>query len=97
MEHFKFKKIFHLPWSRESVDPDDRILENTNNFVDKRVIVSIKFDGENTSVYNDYTHARSMDSGNYAKHSILYSKLKSYFLVFSIWNQNLKILLKTLT
>ncbi len=31
----------------------------------EKVIVSIKFDGENTSMYNDYIHARSRD---YAPH-----------------------------
>jgi len=71
-------------------------------------------DGENTTLYQDHIHARSINSGDhpsrswvknlhgqirhlipegmrvcgenlYAKHSIGYDNLDSYFLVFSIW------------
>jgi hypothetical protein len=82
----------------------------------RRVIVTEKMDGENTTMYNDHIHARSVDSTNhpsrnwvkniwgnicgdipegwrvcgenlYAKHSISYHELPSYFMGFSIWNE----------
>jgi hypothetical protein len=86
-------------------------------FKGKEIICSIKMDGENTNMYSDYIHARSIDSkyhssrtwvknfyfkirhkipegwricgeNMYAKHSIHYRHLKSYFLLFSIWDKD---------
>jgi hypothetical protein len=80
------------------------------------VVVSEKLDGENTNLYQDYFHARSLDSRHhpsrswvknlwqqikheipdgwricgenmYAKHSIQYNALPSYFLVFGIYDE----------
>ena len=74
-------------------------------------------DGENTNMYQDRIHARSIDSNDhpsrhwvkgtwgqikdeipdgwricgenlYAKHSIFYDDLDTYFMVFSIWDEN---------
>jgi hypothetical protein len=74
-------------------------------------------DGENTSMYSDHIHARSLDSRHhssrdwvkqfwaaradaippgwrvcgenvFAKHSIAYDNLRSYFLGFSVWNDH---------
>lgn len=110
----KYPRTFHLPWS-EGKTSDDKVLSNIDHFKDQYVIVTEKMDGENTTLYNDTLHARSIDSRNhpsrnwlklyhskiahnipigwricgenlYAKHSIHYNELKSYFLVFSIWN-----------
>lgn len=58
--YVKYPRTYHFPWS-QSVRDDDRIIESTKSFVDQRVIVSIKMDGENTSLYSDYYHARSID------------------------------------
>jgi len=81
------------------------------------VVVTIKMDGENTTIGRDYVHARSIDSGYhpsrawvkqaasqwqyklksnericgenlYAKHSIHYTNLESYFLGFSYWTDD---------
>jgi len=41
---------------------DDRIFVDFNNLEGKEVVVTEKMDGENTSIYNDGTHARSIDS-----------------------------------
>ena len=78
-------------------------------------VITEKRDGENTSMYQDYYHARSLDSNNhpsrnyvkgiwgsikhnipdgyrvcgenlYARHSIGYDELDSYFECFSIWD-----------
>lgn len=112
----KYPRTFHLPWSRSRTD-DDKILKNVDHFIDKEVIVTEKMDGENSNLYRDYIHARSLDSKDhpsrhwvkqyhntfkhnipdgwricgenlYAKHSLGYDTLPSYFLLFSIWNED---------
>lgn len=118
MDHYyKYPRIPHLQWSKGNT-PDDEIVSDTNHFNNREVVVTIKIDGENTSLYSDgHYHARSMDSNHhpsqswvkqmhakiawqfpegwrfcgenaYAKHTIHYNNLESYFFVFSIWNEN---------
>jgi hypothetical protein len=111
----KYPKTLHLPWS-DNLQNDDRLHHNIEFFKDKEIIATIKLDGENTNMYRDYIHARSINSVHhesrawikslhatikrdipegyricgenmYAKHSIHYQHLKSYFYVFSIWNE----------
>jgi hypothetical protein len=59
-KYVKYQRTYHLPWS--NLLKDDRILQDDSNFIGKRVIVSLKMDGENTTMYNDHIHARSIDS-----------------------------------
>lgn len=95
---------------------DDKVLSNLDHFIGREVVITEKMDGENTTLYPDYIHARSIDSKNhpsrdwikgmhseisykiplgwricgenlYAKHSIEYNELESYFYAFSVWNQ----------
>ena len=104
----------HLPWSPGATEDDVR-LSDVTNFHGKEVVVTEKMDGENTTMYSDHIHARSLDSAHhpsrtwvkafhagisvdipmgwrvcgenlFARHSIGYDSLPSYFLVFSIWN-----------
>jgi hypothetical protein len=111
----KYPRTHHVPWS-ENMNEDDRVMEDTGIFKNKRVIVTEKMDGENTTLYSDYIHARSVNSrphesqtwvkqfrsqighdipkgwricgeNLYAKHSIHYEDLPSYFMGFSIWNE----------
>ena len=113
-DKIKYPRTYHLPWS-PGATKDDRILNNTDIF--NNVIVTVKMDGENTTMYSNYIHARSIEDNPhpsrswiksfhasikhnipegwrvcgenlYAKHSINYNNLKSYFYVFSIWNAN---------
>jgi len=113
---FKYPRTPHFPWSPGATN-DDRILKDTSNFEGKSVVITEKMDGENTTLYQEDFHARSLEyayhvsqsyvkqlHGNikhdipvgwricgenlYAKHSIKYSDLVSYFQVFSIWNDN---------
>jgi len=110
----KYPRTHHLPWS-ECISDDDRIIKSLDEFLGKRVIVTKKKDGENTTLYPNYMHARSVDSRShpsrswvkqfhsqfcsdipeawrvcgenlYAKHSIHYVDLPSYFMGFSLWN-----------
>lgn len=57
----KYPRTHHLPWSPGMHD-DDRRLENLLAFEGQRVIVTRKMDGENTTLYADGLHARSLDS-----------------------------------
>lgn len=117
MNKYKYGRTPHLPYS-EGVGDDDRKLESDEHFYNmNQVVVTVKMDGENTTVYPDGTfHARSLDSIHrdyhswllrdiqnwsyklpegcrvcgeylYAKHSIRYDNLPSYFMCFSIWNE----------
>lgn len=59
--YVKYPRTNHLPWS-PGVNDDDRVMHDLSNFNGKRVIVSKKMDGENTSLYTSHSHARSIDS-----------------------------------
>lgn len=111
----KHPRIKHLPWSRGFTD-DDKVLPDCRFFTHRKVVVTVKYDGENTSLYRDYLHARSINETHhpsrgwiknlhaqisynipegwricgenlYAKHTIHYKHLPTYFLVHSIWNE----------
>lgn len=58
----KYPRTYHLPWSPGCTD-DDRVLQDISCFSDKRVVITEKLDGENSTLYADYLHARSLDSG----------------------------------
>ena len=112
----KYPRTYHFDFS-PGVSSDDKIISSLDSFEGQDVIVTMKMDGENSTIYNDYYHARSLDSGPhesrswlkqkqaeigylipsgwricgenlYAKHSIEYKDLKSYFYVFNIWNEH---------
>ena len=57
----KYPRTFHLPWS-PGVTDDDRVLDDPDAaFGESRVVVTEKMDGECTTMYRDYLHARSTD------------------------------------
>ncbi len=60
----KYPRTFHLPWSPGMHD-DDRAHTTTEQWHGKQVVVGIKMDGENTSMYQDHIHARSVNSGGH--------------------------------
>lgn len=61
---YKYPRTYHVPWS-ENLKNDDRMHHNMEGaFHTKAVIVTEKLDGENTTMYNDIIHARSIDSQN---------------------------------
>ncbi|GIO96930.1 2'-5' RNA ligase [Paenibacillus lautus] len=111
----KYPKTMHLPWSRGYTD-DDKILRSTDHFTGQEVVITEKMDGENTTMYPNFIHARSLDSKDhpsrhyvktlhggiqflipegyrlcgenvYAKHSLSYSALPAYYMLFSVWNE----------
>jgi len=62
--YVKYGRTFHLPWS-EGITSDDKIITDLSRFEGKYVVATEKMDGENTSLYTDYTHARSINSNNH--------------------------------
>lgn len=112
----KYPRTPHLPWSPGATSDDTWI--NPTCFENKQVVISEKMDGENTTLYYDTFHARSLDSRHhpsrswvknlhssikhnipenfkicgenlYATHSIKYEELDSFFLVFSVWENDI--------
>lgn len=110
---FKYPRTVHLPWSEGRGD-DDLVNSDLAPFAGREIVITEKMDGENTTLYHDGFHARSIDSRHhpsrdwlanfhsriahriptdvricgenvYAKHSIAYNDLPSYFLGFSVW------------
>lgn len=57
----KYPRTPHLPWSPGATS-DDRMLATVDHFVGQDVVVTAKMDGENTTLYRDHIHARSLDS-----------------------------------
>lgn len=115
-KYVKYARTLHFSWSHPA--SDDKILPNVSCFHGKEVVVSEKIDGENSTLYNDHYHARSLTSSHhpsrtwiknfhsqirhnipanlricgenvYAKHTIFYNELTTYFYVFSIWEDNI--------
>ena len=60
MKYKKYPRTFHLPFSKGSTS-DDKFLKDYSNFENKDIIVTLKMDGENTTMYNDHIHARSLE------------------------------------
>ncbi|GAA0394269.1 hypothetical protein Acor_66270 [Acrocarpospora corrugata] len=104
----------HLPWS-PGVHSDDIRARGLTGLAGREVVVTEKLDGENTTLYPDGLHARSLDSAHhpsrtwvkglhgriarsippgwricgenlFARHSIAYQDLDSWFYAFSVWN-----------
>lgn len=62
VKYVKYGRTFHLPFS-PGIHDDDKALKNCEQFEGEDVVISVKFDGENTSAYSDgHVHARSIDS-----------------------------------
>lgn len=118
MDYVKYPRTYHLNES-PGLQNDDRRAEDTS-VLEKalQLVITEKMDGENTTLYHDHLHARSLDSRHhpsrdwikafhgqikhdippeiricgenmYAKHSIAYDDLESYFLGFSAWDRRI--------
>ena len=68
-KYVKYPRTYHLPWS--NLLKDDRMLKSDECFRGKRVIVTLKMDGENTTMYNDFIHARSLNSGSHPTRNLI--------------------------
>ncbi|MFF2147596.1 RNA ligase family protein [Kitasatospora sp. NPDC058190] len=105
----------HLPWSPGAAADDVRT-GDLSALAGAEVVVTEKLDGENTTLYPDGLHARSLDSAHhpsrawvkglqsrigarlpegwricgenlFARHSIPYTDLDSWFYGFSVWTE----------
>ena len=113
----KYPSTLHLPWS-PGVSRADKIVKSIDHLLEKNIVITEKLDGENTSLFNDKLHARSVDSGHhesrswvksfwgeichripegvqicgenlYAKHSIYYTNLATYFYGFMAFEKGM--------
>ena len=114
-QYAKYPRTWHLPTSPGHTK-DDRGHAQVP-FGNKEIVVTLKMDGENTTINSDgFVHARSLEGAThtsqawvrnfsakvayqlepgfricgenlYAKHSIQYKDLPSYFMLFSVWNE----------
>jgi predicted kinase len=104
----------HLPWSPGAASDDVRA-GDLAGLLGREVVVTEKLDGENTTLYADGLHARSLDSAHhpsrawvkglqgriggeippgwrvcgenvFARHSLAYEDLESWFYGFSVWD-----------
>ncbi|PBC76944.1 putative kinase [Streptomyces sp. TLI_235] len=104
----------HLPWS-PGATADDVRSGGLAGLHGREVVVTEKLDGENTTLYRDGLHARSLDSAHhpsrtwvkalqgrigpaipdgwrvcgenlFARHSLAYRELDSWFYGFSVWD-----------
>lgn len=66
----KYPKTYHFEWS-ENLQNDDRRLEHDRDLQGQEVVVSLKMDGENTSFYRDYIHARSLSSADHPSRHVI--------------------------
>jgi hypothetical protein len=71
----KYPRTFHFPWSNAS--SDDKISTNWKNLMGQEVVITEKIDGENTTMYRDGIHSRSLDSGRHESRSYVYAKQAS--------------------
>jgi hypothetical protein len=66
--YVKYPRTLHFPWSPGATD-DDRIHKDLSAFIGEDIVITEKMDGENTSLYSDYYHARSLDSNSHPSQS----------------------------
>lgn len=57
----KYPRTPHVPFSPGATS-DDKVLRSLAHFKGREVVLTIKMDGENTSLYCDGYHAKSIDS-----------------------------------
>lgn len=79
MEHFKYPRSPHLPFSPGATS-DDVYLNDTSHFIGKEIVITEKYDGESTGIYKDGIHARSLDSRHHPSRSYvnkIYGRLKN--------------------
>lgn len=60
-DRVKYPRTFHLPWSPGGTS-DDRKMPDTSSFDGQEVVVTVKMDGEQTTLDRVGFHARSLDT-----------------------------------
>lgn len=67
-DYVKYPRTMHLRHSPGATD-DDRFMADYSGFINQEVVVTEKMDGENTTLYSNYYHARSLDSDSHPSQS----------------------------
>lgn len=60
----KYPRTFHFPWS-PGLSDDDKVLKSKSALEGEEVVATVKMDGENFTLYSDYSHARSINSAHH--------------------------------
>lgn len=60
-DRVKYPRTYHLPWS-PGLTSDDRQMTSLHGFDGQEVVYTVKMDGEQTTMYRDGFHARSLDT-----------------------------------
>jgi hypothetical protein len=66
--YVKYPRTWHLSWS-QNISKDDRVLKSVDHFLREQIVVTIKMDGENITMYNEYLHARSLTNRHHPARS----------------------------
>jgi hypothetical protein len=83
--YYKYPRTYHFKWSPGATS-DDKILKDTKHFEGKQVVVLEKRDGENTTIYQDKSHARSIDSkDHFSRHYVKQLQGKIGHLIPDQW------------
>lgn len=69
-DYVKYPRTMHLSWS-QSVNDDDRVMTDMVHWEGREIIATEKMDGENTNIYRDYLHARSVDGRSHPSRNLL--------------------------
>lgn len=72
----KYPRTLHVPWSNWT--NDDKVNEAMSSFENKEVIVTEKLDGEPWTIYNNYQHARSVETEYHSYQSVLFSEIAKF-------------------
>ena len=70
LKYVKYPRTYHVPWS-DNLQNDDKMHKDVSFLLNKPLVVSVKCDGENTTMYRNYIHARSLDSGHHLSRSLV--------------------------
>lgn len=74
---FKYPRTYHFSFS-EGATSDDKITEDDFILKNKKIVITEKMDGENTTIYNNYWHARSLTSSHQEYHSKLIRRMQEF-------------------
>lgn len=78
MEKIKYPRTYHFSFS-QGASADDKIVSNDEMFDGMNIVITVKMDGENITVYPDATfHARSLDSKHCKYHSWLMRRIQDF-------------------
>jgi len=78
LEYVKYPRTMHYPWSK-NLKNDDRMHSNPEILLNRDTVTTLKLDGENTTMYPEYFHARSVDSRHHESRNwvkALHGKIK---------------------